>query len=426
MRAGRRVHVFFSLHALVLAACAERTAREAPSTPAGPRPWRELPEYRMLADAGTFEASAVGDGGDTPLSAVAFTRLVLRDDARAVFEDLLHEENLVARLYGLKGLWLADRARYRLAAEELARVDRKVPALIGCTGDDVPLRSLVGEAWSDWTSPVALFNAGIGWLEGADPRTMDAGGWRSILLDPDQPEDHRLGAARVLASSLGGPGLDVFLGSLPSLDAEIRPLVLEVLSRIPPWNAGTFESVKKALEGDDRIVQEGAVRAVISLARHDPTRAACHGLVPRMQELLAAFAAREAAVEESEEEMWLCYMYVALRSIGGPAGPVLARALGHRAGLVREVAIEFSTLGEWADETIAELVELLGHPEANVRGGAAAMLCLALDAGDPDFEEVRRAVERRLPAIRSAIAALADPERGEIEEDLARAFEGSR
>ena len=53
------------------------------------------------------------------------------------------------------------------------------------------------------------------------------------------------------------------------------------------------------------------------------------------------------------------------------------------------------------------------------------MLCLALDADDPAFEEARRAVERRLPAIRSAVAALADPERSEIEEDLARALEGA-
>src|SRR5687767_5161423 len=83
-----------ALVALSAAACTGPTPSEseaiAPRAEAPPpAPMEEPPEYLVLADASVFEGHAVDEAGVTPLSAIAFARLVLRDDAGALFDLLL-------------------------------------------------------------------------------------------------------------------------------------------------------------------------------------------------------------------------------------------------------------------------------------------------------------------------------------------------
>jgi hypothetical protein len=284
------------------------------------------------------ECSAVGIIGGSPLSALAFARLVLRDDAPAAFDGLLKEKSLAAPVYGLFGLWFADRARCLRLVGEFREIDEDVPRFCGRITDKAPVReivdSLTEKSLLDRSHPLDLFRAGCAWSRDPDANGKDAAYWRSRVLDANAPSDTRLRGTRALAYSLDGLGLEALLDLLPMFERELRSDILRLLERIPPWAGGTFEVASRALDNDDTVVQLGALRAAASLTTFPGSRAECQGLVPRVEALLAAFTPREAVDvtngsgwdgDEADED-WFWSLISALRRIGGPAGPVLVRA----------------------------------------------------------------------------------------------------
>jgi hypothetical protein len=399
---------------------------ETPPAAHGEPAGKEPPEYRVLAEESVFEGSAVGFSGETPLSAVAFARLVLRDDAGALFDRLLANEQWVPRLYGVAGLWFTDRARHLRLARQFANSPAKVPYQYGCILGETTVRDLLepvgpGGSPSHGSSPAALFAAGLGWLEEADPAGGDLGYWRSVVREDAASGEARLRAARVLAYSFGRDGLDTLLRLMPLLAADLRGEIGQVLESIPPWVDGTLEVAGKALESEDRSVQLAALWSLRSLQGSRRSREACRAVVPRLETLLTSFRSPDGGLPTEDDEAWIGTLLSVLSRIGGPAGPVLARAWGHPEPIVRD-NLEYpdpSDLGPWTDETVAELARQLEHPEASVRALVIQNFCGLLDPGPPPPpEEVIVEVEKQLPAIRRAIQSLEAGEREWIEERL--------
>jgi hypothetical protein len=170
---------------------------------------------------------------------------------------------------------------------------------------------------------------------------------------------------------------------------------MQASSRVPPW---AFR-----LQGSRR------------------SREACRAVVPRLETLLASFRSPDGGLPTEDDEAWIGTLLSVLSWIGGPAGPVLARAWGHPEPIVRD-NLEYpdpSDLGPWTDETVAELAHQLEHPEASVRALVIQNFCGLLDPGPPPPpEEVIVEVEKQLPAIRRAIQSLEAGEREWIEERL--------
>jgi hypothetical protein len=173
---------------------------------------------------------------------------------------------------------------------------------------------------------------------------------------------------------------------------------------------------------------------VRSLTTYPWSQRECHALVPRLGELLSTFVPGAGDSGEDLDQQFASGLWVALARIGGPAGPVLARAVGHRERLVREqVELPMSSLGQWGEATVAELGRLLEHPEAEVRASVVERLCywLAAEEEGDRFErsvppDVRAAIRKLEPAMRRAIATLDDPQRKELTRDLDEAIAAAR
>jgi hypothetical protein len=427
--------LLYALAALSAAACTEPAPSgpetiaprvETPPAAFAETAGKEPPEYVVLADASLFEGHAVGEGGETPLSAVAFARLVLREDAGTLFDRLLANEQWVPRLYGVAGLWFTDRARHLRLARDLANSSTKVPHQYGCIIGKTPVGKLLepvrpGGYSSHGSSPAELFAAGLRWLREADPAGEDLGYWRSVLLKEEASGELRLRAARVLAYSFGRDGLDSLLRLMPLLAADLRGDIGQVLESIPPWVDGTLEVAGKALESQDRSVQMAALSSLQSLLTWPRSRAACHALVPRLEALLRSYRHPDGGLPTEDDEAWIGKLLSVLKWIGGPAGPVLARAWGHPEPIVRD-NLEYpdpSDLGPWTGQSIAELARQLENPDASVRALVIRNFCGLLDPGPPPPpEEVIVEVEKQLPAIRRAIQTLEAEEREGLEEWL--------
>ena len=280
-----------------------------------------------------------------------------------------------------------------------------------------------GGTSSHGSSPAELFAAGLSWLEEADPAGQDLGYWRSAVLDDKHSEESRLRAARVLAYSFGRNGLDTLLRLMPALPADLRADIAQVLRSIPPWVDGTLEVAGEALESRDRSVQMAALSSLRSLLRSPRSRAACHAVVPRLETLLTSYRRPEGELPTEDDEAWIITLLSLLRWIGGPAGPVLARARGHEEPLVRNMDLvlypDASSLGAWTGESVIELARQLEHPEASVRALVLGDFRGLLDPGPPPPpEEVIVEVEKQLPVIRQAILTLEPGEREDLEDWL--------
>ena len=89
--------------------------------------------YQALAHAETFASPHVGFAGAPSREGCSFVRLLRSSHPHYYFTRLLREESLVARLYGLCGLFMVDRKRFlAVLATDHSRFEGAVPTQSGC------------------------------------------------------------------------------------------------------------------------------------------------------------------------------------------------------------------------------------------------------------------------------------------------------
>lgn len=299
--AVRRWARLAALGSLVVAAlaCAQRPPASVESSRAGRPAVTRLPEYRYLAGYPSLDGEAVGAGGNTPLSAVAFARLVLLDDAGLAFESLLREERIEPRIYGLWGLWCTDRQRYSRLRRELARGSETVNTFQGCIVGSAPVSHVLapqtaGQA-GDVPEPAAFLHAGMSWLDEVERRyrTWDLAALEAAALDAKDDDTRRWDVLRALAWGRGRPGVEIVFGCLDKLEPALRDDALSLLSNLPPWTMGVETVVAAALKSRNRWQELAGLRAIRALAWSRQRRQELQTLVPSVTRLLEEFRAAQ-------------------------------------------------------------------------------------------------------------------------------------
>lgn len=125
-----------------------RTMPEPPGTvPALSARGREA--LYLLDASDCFKMSHVGRTGETPPEAVAFRDLLREPAAIDAFHALTESNRLPARLYGLCGLYLTDRALYEAQARSVQLRGGEVCTEMGCIRDKYPVAGVIGHGESD-------------------------------------------------------------------------------------------------------------------------------------------------------------------------------------------------------------------------------------------------------------------------------------
>ncbi len=385
-------------------------------------PWRTLPEYLLLSQADTFECSAIGEGGDTPISTVAFTRLVLRDDAHLVFNDLVEEKNLVAKLYGLKGLWLTDRRGHNQAFKSLSNLTLKIPSLCACDGGPAPLNSFTrSEHYYD--SPMSLLSNGIDWIERQERNTDKIEKLKSVLLNKNAKFLDRLEAAEVLAYSRGAQGLKILLSNI---DEDLSGDIFFMFRvTMPPWIDNVVPALKDALEGDQNLPLRGALLVIGSLSINPVFRKEIKPYLPvlkrRFNDLITKVKINEDYNEEDFEI--LEGILYAFSKYGESTSPYLIKAI-ERSLFNSELRIPWAHLNQWEHEILNSLEMLLGHKHSSVKETAIQCLCNGLsNLSNPS--STRRDIEKLIPNMRLAAKSLDENESTYSSGDLLELIEES-
>lgn len=112
---------------------------------------------KLLAETPRFTDVAVGEGGETPLAVEAWRILDREKDGLAAFRYLAHRDALPAKLFGLCGLWLRDRAAFQGDVGDLREAgdDATVATHFGCILDETPLAEVLAKI-DDGTYPKAF------------------------------------------------------------------------------------------------------------------------------------------------------------------------------------------------------------------------------------------------------------------------------
>jgi hypothetical protein len=117
-------------------------AQEAPEKQYA-RPLSRSDAFAILLNSNEFAEECVGYAGSRSLQVEAWQVLLHQPDAAAVFDDLTRRGTPAGQLYGLCGLWLADRSRYAESEKPVLASTASVYVHWGCTGAKRSLKDLV-------------------------------------------------------------------------------------------------------------------------------------------------------------------------------------------------------------------------------------------------------------------------------------------
>jgi hypothetical protein len=130
--------------------------------------------YAKLHDAVTFESARIGFAALESENAKAFRALLAERSAAAAFARLAAEGKPVGRLYGLAGLYLADRAAYDAAAAGFRRDDTQVHTIDGCVMWPRPVREVAAFIASGQIPRELRSGSGGTWIGPVMPASLAA------------------------------------------------------------------------------------------------------------------------------------------------------------------------------------------------------------------------------------------------------------
>jgi hypothetical protein len=130
--------------------------------------------YAKLHDAVTFESARIGFAALESENAKAFRALLAEPSAAAAFARLAAEGKPVGRLYGLAGLYLADRAAYDAAAAGFRRDDTQVHTIDGCVMWPRPVREVAAFIASGQIPRELRSGSGGTWIGPVMPASLAA------------------------------------------------------------------------------------------------------------------------------------------------------------------------------------------------------------------------------------------------------------